>query len=622
MTTTLPGRHHKDAPEPTAPTVPARGCLIPDPPNRRDRRKQARARAQTKSNGALRPAVRQKLERQAERGGMRGLIAKVRIDADNNRQRVAAQRAAISAEDGFVRALAKPDARGFKGRGCGRQPLTPRMREYRSTSVQVAGLWPWAVGARAPLVGTPLGNHLQTGEPVGCDPLSWFKAKMISAPIAFVLALNGFGKSSLVRRMVIGAMWQGQIPLILGDCKPDYRALIAACGGQIIDLGYGYGVLNPLEVGALGEIIPLLPEMGKDDDPDPRTRIAQEVEARQLSAVSGLVEITRGSPVEDYEETVITVGLQQLYRPSSKGGRGFTAANPPILSDLKQVIDADAPADLKGQQELYDAVTVTTKEQYDVATQRLRQSLGALIKGKFGRVFNGKTTTPLNFTDYTGVCVDVSHIPQGDIKLKAAVLSMTWAAGFGAVEAANTLADYQLAPQREFLAVLDELWQVLGTGENMVDRVNELTRLNRSIAVGLLLISHSIEDLSSLSSEAAIKKARGFIQKARIKIIGPVPEAEVDALSGTTELTPVERAWVTAWASTAGDDGSNVVRGEDVSGGKVVKKNQTIPFGMGKFLIKDSEDATPGIPIQHNFTATDHRSGVHNTNQRFDAAVS
>lgn len=556
-----------------------------------------RRRQPKKVNGLLVPSVRSGLIERAAQGGLLGKIASVRLEADDNRRRVRAQRKEMAAADGFDRDLLTLTPRGFAGRGGGRQPVVPRAMDYRATSIQVAGLWPWAVGARAPLVGTPVGTHLQTGAPVGFDPLSWFKAKMITAPIAFVLSLNGFGKSSLVRRMVLGALFQGQRPLILGDVKPDYRDLIAQCGGQIIELGYGFGVLNPLEVGALGEIIELLPPATDGDDP--RSRVRQEVAARQVSMVSSLIEVVREQPVQDFEQTLIRVALANLYRPTDEGGRGFTAANPPILSDLLDVVSG------AGDAALMRAVAVSSAADYDLHTRRLRQSLEALVDGPFGDVFNGQTTTKINVTSPGGVCVDVSRIPQGDTKLKAAVLSVCWASGFGAVEAANTLADYQLGPQLEFLAVLDELWQVLGTSENMVDRVNELTRLNRSWAVGMLMISHSIEDLSMLSSPAAVKKAKGFIQRARVKVIGPIPEAEVDALSGVTELTATERAWVTAWASTAGSDGTA----------------QSMPFGMGKFLLKDSEDSTPGVPIQHHFTPTDRTSKVHETSARFDAAA-
>ena len=74
------------------------------------------------------------------------------------------------------------------------------MPQYRATTVQAAGLWPWAVGAGAPMVGTPIGAHLSTGRAVCMDLLNWFVSGFITAPVGFVLALNGYGKSHVRAR--------------------------------------------------------------------------------------------------------------------------------------------------------------------------------------------------------------------------------------------------------------------------------------------------------------------------------------------------------------------------------------------------------------------------------------
>src|SRR5690606_28663035 len=145
----------------------------------------------------------------------------------------------------------------------------------------------FAVGASAPTVGTPVGTHYITGAPVHFDPMSWFLKGFITSPIAFVLALNGFGKSSLIRRLVTGAVSAGETVLCLGDTKPDYRDLVERIGGQVVELGYGYVTINPLDVGALGQILDELP------DPDQQRRIAARVEAGQAQIVSGLIEMVR-----------------------------------------------------------------------------------------------------------------------------------------------------------------------------------------------------------------------------------------------------------------------------------------------------------------------------------------
>ena len=127
---------------------------------------------------------------------------------------------------------------------------------------------------------------------------------------------------------------------------------------------------------------------------------------------------------------------------------------------------------------------------YRVAVRGLRRSLRALIRGRFGEIFNDHTSTEIDL-DAPAVCIDVSHIPQGDRKLKAAVMLVCWSDGFAAIDAAHALTDAGLGPQRYFQAVLDEMWDVLGLGSFMIDRVNALTRLNRTIGTALWMILHS-----------------------------------------------------------------------------------------------------------------------------------
>jgi hypothetical protein len=67
---------------------------------------------------------------------------------------------------------------------------------------------------------------------VCCDPISWFqRAHLLSNPSAFVLGKPGLGKSTLVRRMMLGLSGQGVHPLVLGDLKGEHGDAISAIGG-------------------------------------------------------------------------------------------------------------------------------------------------------------------------------------------------------------------------------------------------------------------------------------------------------------------------------------------------------------------------------------------------------
>ncbi|MFE3259099.1 hypothetical protein [Nocardia sp. NPDC059229] len=556
-----------------------------------------RAAAKKKQSGPklLDDTMRAKLEVTAREGnGIRAAWATFRLHTDDLRRRnfaARAERMEYGSFDEFDRTTAQLTDRGYIGAGGGRMNVVGRPVEYRATTAQVAGLWPWSVGAGAPLIGTPLGSHLHTGAPVCFDPMNWFmRGSFITAPSLFVLGLNGFGKSSLVRRIVLGGVAQGITPLILADVKPDYRKLVELVGGQVIDLGYGHGKLNPLAAGVLGSIVPMLGEF-----PELQTQVIQEMRARQVTLVAGLVELVRGARVRDFEETLISTALRILYRE----GSAFTPDHPPIIEDLLDVVVA-------GGDELQLDAGADNPDEYQEAIKGLRRSLRALTQGPFGAVFNGHTTTPID-TTATAVCIDVSHIPNGDKKLKAAVMLACWADGFASVEAAHVLADADLGPQRYFQVVMDELWQVLGLGDFMVDRVDELTRLQRGIATSLIMISHTIKDLQSLGSEAAIAKALGFLERARAKIFGALPAEEIARLDSTVPFTAAEEEMVTSWSAP------------QALTGEALKPGQQRPPapGTGKFLLKIGEDRRPGIPFHMEFTLSERESGIHDTNQRF-----
>ena len=553
---------------------------------------------------------RARLERRVDSGNpFSAASARFWLNVDDNRRQAAGIRAAQAS--GGADLAVRVTKHGVVGPGGGRSRSVARPAEFRGTTAQVAGLWPWSVGAGAPLIGTPLGTHLHTGAPVCFDPMNWFiRGGLLTAPSMFVLGLNGFGKSSLVRRIVLGGIAQGIKPLILADVKPDYRETIEGVGGQIIDLGYGHGKLNPLDPGVMGQAIErLLQEILLADargDLERARKLAEETEslrtelrARQTNLIAGLIELVRGARIADFEDTLISTALRILFRDTADGGRGFTLAAPPIMDDLADVIAAGGP-DLELDAAARDAET------YQAAIIPLRRSLRALTQGNFGEVFNGQTTTPLDL-NAVAVCVDVSHIAKNDKKLKAAVMLASWSSGFGAIEALNLLAEVDLGKQHYFQVVMDELWQVLGLGDFMVERVDELTRLQRSIATELIMISHTIKDLQALGSEAAMGKALGFLERARAKIFGALPPEEIRRLDSITPFTQSEAAMVTSWSSPQTLTGKPIKRGAPTP----------LPAGVGKFLLKVSEDRSPGVPFALVLTDVEKNAGIHETSRMF-----
>lgn len=493
--------------------------------------------------------------------------------------------------DSSLRAAARqPGRRGFAGPGRGRVSYLEAPPEWRGTTVQVCGLFPFAVGGGAPTVGVPLGRHLLTGATVCCDPLSWFsRGRLILNPSMFLLGLPALGKSTLVRRMVLGLAGAGTVPMVLGDLKPDYVDTVRALGGQVLTLGRGAGTLNVLDVGALDEAADQLDAAGQYR---PAASLREEAHGRRATLVEALITLVRGTAPTDTERAVLSAALRLLLDRHRTARSTGTAAPSPLLSDLSAVLEA-AP----------DAVRLPTLDRGDTDIYRqvvdpLQRSLISLMDGPLGAVFARPTSTRLRL-DAPAIAVDVSGISAGDVTLQAAVLLACWSDGFAAVEAANALADAGLAPQRRFFIVLDELWRVLRSGHGMVDKVDELTRLNRSSGVGQAMVTHSLADLRALRRPEDRDKATGFIERAGLVVCGGLPAQEVDALSRIVAFTSAERQQVTSWSTPAGWDAA------------------ACPPGVGKFLLKSGQ--RPGIPVQVELTRAELEAAVHDTNKRWAA---
>ena len=480
----------------------------------------------------------------------------------------------------------RPGPRGFPGRGRGRVSYVDAPPEWRATTVQVCGLFPWAVGGGSPTIGVPLGPNLDTGATVCCDPLSWFEtARLLLNPSMAVLGLPGLGKSSITRRMVIGLAGAGVTPLILGDLKPDYVDVVRALGGQIVRLGRGLGSLNVLEVGALDTAADRLP-------PAAALRLREEAHGRRCNALYALLTLVRGTRLSDTERTVLSAALRLLIE-RHRGGPA------PLLQDLVTIID-EGPDPVRAP-----TLARGDRQRYLDAVEPLMRSLHSVVSGPLGSVFARPTTQRIRL-DASAVCLDVSGVNAMDSMLQAAVLLSCWSEGFGAVEAANALTDAgavtetgDRVKQSRWLVVLDELWRVLRAGDGMVDHVDSITRLNRNIGVGQILITHSMKDLRALRTEDDREKAKGFIERAGLVACGGLPMQELRELTDIVSFTRAEATTVSSWSTPQGWD------------------RNLAPPGLGKFLLKCGQ--RPGVPVQVTLTTAELAAGVHDTNKRWAA---
>lgn len=472
--------------------------------------------------------------------------------------------------------------RGWTNRGAGASAYVEAAPEWRATSVQVCGLWPFIAGSGSPMIGVPLGKHLFSGTTVCSDPINWFtRAKLISNPGVFLLGLTGRGKSTVVRRMATGLAAQGVNPFVFGDTKPDYVELIRALGGNVVRLGRGEGALNVLDPGAAMSVAARLPERDAH-------KLLADAKGRRLNMVSALIELNRQRPVTDVESLILDTATEVLDSRFAPGEA--------TLGDLVRLLD-------EGPEELRD-VTLSRGDDsdYRAAVDPLQGSVLALTRGALGETFANQTTVALDLSK--PLCIDISGIPESDAKLQAAVLLACWAEGFAALEANQALADAGLAPQPHALLIVDELWRVMSSAKGMVARVDALTRLNRTRGVGQALITHTLSDMLSLADEEDRQRAIGFAERAGYMILGGLPRRELPMLTQIVGLSGAEADLLADWSAPASWD--------------PVTGTEAEPPGRGRFLIKVG--GRPGIPIKVELTASE--LAVNDTNRRWADVMS
>lgn len=492
---------------------------------------------------------------------------------------------------------------GLRGPTHGTARVISGAVEFQTTSNLGCGFNPNSVGAPAPVIGTPIGRHVTTGADVGCDGFAWFMEGIIANPSAFVLGLPGLGKSTLIRKLLVGHIAQGHVSIVAGDIKAEYVGMTQAMGGQVITLGHGVGALNPLDVGALGRVVPQLEanaeHLAAIGQHDLIRRTKEQVHGRQVALVSALVGLARahnpgtGHGVADYEAMIIGVALRELY-----GSMTVDWLNPPILAELIAQIE-------RGSDHLRDKARASTPEEWKQRVDPLLLSLHSLLDGATGQIFGGQTTQPIDVAA-PAVCIDVSAIDRGDRAVKAAVMIACWSNAFGSIEASHVLADAGLDRQRYFAVCLDELWQTLAAAPGLVGQVDALTRLNRSTGTALYMITHTFKDLQAVPTEEDRRTAMGFVERAGLVICGGLPHSELELLSTQLPFTEAEAEMITSWSRGATPKRSRA------------QTDAGIAPGRGRFMIKASKDGSPGIPVQTVLFPIEVTTRLHDTNTRFD----
>jgi hypothetical protein len=486
--------------------------------------------------------------------------------------------------------------RGAPGVGGGRDLYVRAPAQRRATTAQVKGLYPWVVGGGSPMIGAPTGKTLRDNGSVTlcCDPISYFeRGHLISNPLQFVLGLPALGKSTLVRRQIIGMAGQGICCWVLGDVKEggEYVPLIRALGGQVIRLGRGRGYLNILDMGAA-------PAAAARIGGGAGAALLADAKFRRQLGVESLITVQRGTEPSDDECFIVTAALECLDRtipgePHETAGKGPDSSRVPILRDLLNLI-ADPPQQVKDA-----ALWRGDIAKYYAATDSLQKSVAALTSDTgLGEVFSRATTVQIDRTK--PLVFDISGVDEADRKLRSALLMACWTVGFGQIGVTHALSDAGLEPARKYCLILDELWSALRGGTGLVDRVDALSRLNRDKGVGVIMVSHTMDDLKALPTEEDRRKAAGLVERAGILICAGLPRSEMPALQGVAKFTAKEMAKLTSWSTPAS--------------WHTIPGRRRKPPGQGLFLLKAG--SLPGIPFELKLTEAE--AGLNDTSKRWD----
>lgn len=473
---------------------------------------------------------------------------------------------------------ATPGTKGWLLNGAGRVNYVAVPPEAQGTSVHVCGLWPFALGTGAPVVGVPLGRNLLNRSTVCADPIQWFQQGLINNPSCFILGRPHLGKSALVKRIITVLSSWGIIPMVLSDTKGEYTPLIAEIDGQTIRVGRGRSAVNPLD---MLEVIRALEEI---PDPTIRAEALEEMRGRRLTTFLGLLTIARDGTLGNHEQNLITAALSILDRQ---------------LPDRAPLIDDVADLIRSRPQELADVVRDRgDRSRYEDRTEQLLDTLGTLTGsgGVFGDMFARHTTEQVQMGQ--PFSFDLSGIPDSDVTLLGAVQSVCWNYGSALVSAQKYLAEAGLRPFQHYFLVMDELWLALRASNAIVFYLDALTRLNRQRGIGQTMITHTMNDLK-LATDELTTVAWGFVERSAMVFLGGLSEGEMGNLSTVFSMTRREKSLITDWSGEgAVSDGA----------GKIPD-----PPGRGKFLLKVGK--RPGTPFKLHLT--DREKQVFDTNKHW-----
>ncbi|GAA3238103.1 ATPase [Pseudonocardia petroleophila] len=460
-----------------------------------------------------------------------------------------------------------PRSWGWAVPGGGRAGHVEPGNRFAGTTSQICGLFPFATPSGSDVRGVPIGRHLHTAEPIGLDPAQWLRTGLVSNTGVWVQGQPGIGKSSITKRMVTGLVGFGMRAVIPGDVKGEYTGLVHALGGSVWRLGRGLESLNPLDAGPLREALRAAP-------PEDRLRLTETLRARRLSLLEALITIVRRTEPDVTERRLLGAALDVVINADPD--------HEPVIPEILSVLRAGPAA-------LATIAAVDEPAEYRRFTRTLTNTLGLLCEGAIRGIFDRPSSTRFN-PDTPALSLDISALDDDEDEVVAAAMLCSWTWSAGLADAAG-----YGERRRNVVQVQDELWRALRVAPGLVERSDRITRLGRHRGVVSFQVTHSLDDLEALPTEADRAKARGMASRNGVLLLGGMADKELDGLRRLTSLTRGEAALITSWAAPP-----------------TWHSGRTHP-GRGKYLIKSGQRL--GLPVALTLTPTEIE--LHDTDRAF-----
>ncbi|MFB7878523.1 hypothetical protein ACFC06_25030 [Nocardia sp. NPDC056064] len=463
-----------------------------------------------------------------------------------------------------------PDARGENRPFGGYAHNVDAGRLFAGTTSQVQGLYPFPAASGARVRGVPFGRHLHTAEPIGLDPSQWLVDGLVTNTGLWVQGQPGIGKSTAIKRLLVGLVAFGFAAVIPGDIKDEYTALVEALDGKVFRIGRGLHSLNPLDLGPLRGAIDAAVGTQRD-------QLVSQARGRRLDLLESLITIVGGQDLTATERLLLAMTVDQADAANQRHGRPD-----PTIPELVQILDSAA-------EPLLRVVAARDEHEYRREVRELRNTLVLLCEGPIKGMFDRPSSFSLD-ADLPAISLSLGAVEDDGDDVVAAAMMCAWAWSAGLIEGKQAA-----GIRRNVFQPQDELWRALRAAPGLVEKSDRMTRLNRRRGVVSAQSTHTITDLEALPTASDRAKAKGMIARNDIKVIGGLDHAEMARLHEISPFTSGEKDLVTRWSAPP-----------------TWVPGQRHP-GRGKYLIKSG--ARMGLPV--NVDLTPEELDLYNTDGAF-----